>query len=348
MTAVCRTNSILYESFLIKEQMKSISYILTLAVISVASLRSNAQMNNLSQYHLTPVYTSPAEAGMNDNFQIMMHYRKQSLTGDQGYENISVAGTYPLFYKDGRRLGGIALGVMSERSGVRGIFKEQSVKAGYAYDWQVNPVHHVSFGLHGGYYWTSLALDGITTDAQYQDGAYDPSLGIGENFSDHASRAFRIDAGATWYGEDHEGNRLFSLGFAAFNVNRASYEFIEDQEGHLPVRYQVYGSLRAFSTDKLDIVPTFRYMREKNYDQLNIGSLFLYQVRADEDGMRESQLGMGLWYSLDNAVIASVQWAQPSYILSLSYEIPASSNIQQQQVNNGIEFTLGWRMKKDR
>ncbi len=328
--------------------MKIIRYIGVITVISFGPLSSEAQMNNLSQYHLTPVYTSPAESGMSDYFQVLMHYRKQSLAGDQGYENVSVSGTYPLRYKDGRRFGGLALGISSESSGMLGIFKEQNVKAGYAYNWQASSMHHVSIGLHGGYYRTSLALGNITTDAQYQDGAYNPGHELGETFSGDVSQAFRIDAGATWYGTDASGNRMFSLGFAAFNVNGTGYKFMSSDKGErLPVRYQAYGSLKAYTHDRLEIVPTFRYMREKNYDQLNVGSLFLYQLQT-EGNTAESHLGIGIWYSLNNAAIVSLQWMQPSYILSLSYDVSASSDIQQGQVNNGVEFTLGWRMNKFR
>ncbi len=328
--------------------MKTISYIATIAATSFGLVTANAQTSNFSQYHLTPVYTSPAESGMTDDFQVLTHYRKQSLAGDQGYEKVSLSGMFPLHYKDGRRFGGVALGIANERSGMLGIFRQQNVKAGYAYDFQASRAHHVSVGIHAGYYRTSLALDNIRTDAQYQDGAYDPGNGIGETFSDGVSQAFRIDAGATWYAMDPSGSRMFALGFAAFNVNGAGYQFTAGGEERQPTSYQLYGSWRAYVHDRLEIIPTFRYLREKNFDQLNLGSLFLYQINADDSNIGESQLGMGVWYSLNNAAIVSLQWTHPSYLLSISHDISASSDIQQGQVNNGVEVTLGWRVNRSR
>lgn len=327
--------------------MKNIKSILIVALTGMMCADATAQVSNFSQYHLTPVYTSPAESGMTDYLQVMTHYRKQSLTADQGYENLALSATYPLRYRnDGKRFGGISLGLMNERSGSLGLFKDESIRAGYAYNWQVGTLHYISVGMQGGYYRTSIAMGRVRTDSQYQNGTYDPGYGLGENLTDNSSRAFKLDGGVTWYGLDPSGQRKFSLGFAAYNVNRSAYKFsAEGDEERLPVRYQVYGSMKAYSKDRLEITPTFRYLKEKNYDQLSIGSLFLYQLQPGA-GVEESHLGMGVWYSLDNVAVVSMEWFQPSYIISLAYDLSASSNVEQGQLNNGVELTLAWRVKR--
>ncbi|MGC1242537.1 MAG: hypothetical protein WA874_13180 [Chryseosolibacter sp.] len=53
-----------------------------------------------------------------------------------------------------------------------------------------------------------------------------------------------------------------------------------------------------------------------------------------------------MWYSLDNVAVVSVEWFQASYLVSLSYDVSASSDIAYGQVNNGVELTLGWRMNR--
>lgn len=331
-------------------EMNNIKYLLLAIVLHLVSNHTKAQSSNFSQYHLTPVYTSPGELGTTDYFQVLSHYRKQSLSEDQGYRNIAVSGIYPLYSKDnGRRFGGIGIGIMSEASGMNGILKEISVKAGYAYNWQLNTSHHISLGLQGGYHRRNIDLNEVRTESQYQNGAYDPSLFIGENFSDNVSQAFKVDAGATWYVLNEYGNQIFSLGVAAFNVNQAGYEFLEgSRKQPIAVRYQFHGSVKAFEKDRLHVFPTFRYMVEKNYDQLNLGANFLYQLQKDEGTVQESHVGIGAWYSLDNAAIVSLELIQPSYIISLSYDIPVSSDVDYINVNNGVEVTIGWRLDRSK
>src|SRR5699024_10655024 len=101
--------------------MKNIKYIVLVLLFGAASYHTKAQGNNFSQYHLTPVYTSPAELGTTDYFQVLAHYRKQSLSQVQGYEKLALSAIYPLYRKDGDgRLGGVGIGIMKESSGMNG------------------------------------------------------------------------------------------------------------------------------------------------------------------------------------------------------------------------------------
>lgn len=328
--------------------MQKLTYIILLVLLGGACIQVQAQTSNFTQYHLTPVYTSPGELGTSDYLQVLGHYRKQSLANNQGFENTAISGIYPLYYKDGgRRFGGIGLGIMSETSGMMGMLKEISIRTGYAYNWQVNESHHISFGLQGGYYRRSVDASVVRTDSQYQNGVFVPGTDDGENFRDAASQAFKADAGLTWYMLDGEGRQKFTAGFSAFNVNRSNYEYLNgDKQMAEPLRYLAYGSMLAYQQERIQIEPTFRFMFERNYTQLNLGSLFLYRFSPSADKTSDNHIGVGLWYSLNNAAIFSLQFMQADYLVSISYDLPASSNIDQMQVNNGVELTLGWRMNR--
>lgn len=327
--------------------MKNIKYILLVLLFGNTSYNATAQNNSFSQYHLSPVFTSPAEIGTTDYFQVLAHYRKQSLSQGQGYEKLALSAIYPLFRKDGgQRFGGVGIGIMNESSGMNGLLNETSLNAGYAYNLQVNNSNFISFGIQGGYYRRSLDIGEITTDGQYQNGVYDPGLYVGENFSDNVSQTFKADIGATWTVMDAYGEQKIVLGVSTFNVTRANYEFLESSSKNAaPIQYQVYGSIKVFEMDKLHIIPTFRYRMERNYSQLNVGSLFLYELKEGAK-VQESHIGLGAWYSHNNAVIFSLEFIQPDYVLSLSYDLPASSNIDKMQVNNAVEATFGWRINR--
>lgn len=328
--------------------MQKLQYIVLLVLISGVFLKAEAQTSNFTQYHLSPVYNSPGDLATSDYLQVIGNYRKQSLANDQGYKNMAISGIYPLFYKDGgRRFGGVGLGIMSETSGMMGMLKETSIRTGYAYNWQVNSRHHISFGLQGGYYRRTIDASQVRTDSQYQNGIYVPGTETGEDFRNVASQAFKADAGVTWYMLDEEGNQKITAGFSTFNVNRANYEHLHgDMETAEPVRYLVYGRMLAYEKDRIQIEPTFRFMFERNYSQLNVGSLFLYRFPPSASSTSDNHLGLGVWYSLNNAAIFSMQFMQSDYMVSISYDLPASTNIDQRQVNNGVEVTLGWRMNR--
>ena len=309
-------------------------------------LSANGQGNTFSQYHLNPVYTSPGDLATTDYFQLMGHFRKQSLSSDRGYQHMAFSGIYPLYYKgEGRRFGAIGMGISNENTGLQGILKESSFRAGYAYNLQLSQRQFVSIGLQGGYYRRSIDGSRISTDQQYVDGVYVPGLPSGELLGDGVSQAFRADGGASWYGVDVAGNQQFSLGISAFNVNRASYSFLSGSDGAPdPIRYQAHGSVRVLERDKISIMPTFRYMLERNDGLLSMGSLFMYQL-AEETAAHESHLGFGAWYSLNNSTTLSMQFAQPAYILSLSYDVPLATKIDQ-RAGNAVELTFGWRLNK--
>lgn len=327
--------------------MYYIKYFLVIAFIGSLAVQAKAQSSNFSQYHLTPVFSSPGEFGTSDYLQVLGHYRKQSLSAQQGFENIAVSGIYPLFYKgNGRRFGGVGVGIMKEASGMLGLLNETSFTAGYAYNWQVNEIHHISFGLQGGYFRRSIDVNKVRTESQYQHGVYDPGMSLGENLNGTAGHTFKADAGVNWYVLEEDGDHKVSVGLAAFNLNRADYRYLSTElEKPEPVRYLLYGSMKAYSLDKLHLKPTFRLMFERNYVQANVGALFLYQFQ-EKVALQDNNIGLGLWYSVNNAVLFSLQMVQPSYVVSISYDLPAASKIMHAQVNNGVEVTLGWRLKR--
>lgn len=328
--------------------MQKLSYIILFVLLTFNLTEAKAQSSNFTQYHLTPIYTSPGELATSDYLQVYGHYRKQSLSNDQGYQNMAVSGIYPLHYKDGgRRYGGIGLGLMKETSGMMGLLNEISIRTGYAYNWQISGKQFLSFGLQGGYYNRNIDASKISTDQQYLNGAYDPGSATGENFFNEVSHAFKADAGATWYMLNDEGRRMVSTGIAAFNINKANYEQLQNgQQASEPVRYLIYGSLLAYEWDRVQVEPTFRYMFERNYGQLNLGALFLYRFPPSASSTAENHLGLGVWYSLNNAAIFSLQLMQDDYVVAISYDLPTSSKVDQIQVNNGVEVTLGWRFNK--
>ena len=328
--------------------MQKLKYIILLFLLTGNIIASKAQTSNFTQYHLTPVFTSPGEFATSDNIQVYGHFRKQSLSNDQGYKNMAISGIYPLHYKDGgRRFGGIGLGIMNETSGMMGMLRETSIRTGYAYNWQINEKHYLSMGLQGGYYNRNIDASKVRTDNQYQNGTYTPTLGSGENFRDGASHAFKADAGVTWYMLNEEGRRSVSAGIATYNVNKANYEYLDgNQQTSESLRYLAYGSILAYEWERIQIEPTFRYMFERNYSQLNLGSLFLYRFPPSANSTENNHLGLGVWYSLNNAAIFSLQLMQDDYLVAISYDLPASSKIDQMQVNNGVEVTLGWRFNK--
>lgn len=319
------------------------------ALLSALGFSAQGQTSNFSQYHLDPVFNSPGDLATSDYFQIMAHYRKQSLTQDQGFENMSLSGVYPLYYGGGRKFGAIGLGVLTESSGWMGMLRENSIRAGYAYSLQLDRSNFVSVGLQGGYYRRSIDLNKVRTDGQYQNGQYTPGAPTGENFSENTSHAFKADAGVSWYMLDESGDEKLLLGASAFNINRANYSFLSSSnEIKEPVRFQLHGSIRALQGDRYALRPTFRYMYEKNYDQLNVGALFQYQLQQGKGSLAESHLGLGAWYSLNNAAVLALQYAQPSYVLAISYDLPAAQKVEYSQVNNAIEISLGWRLNRGR
>jgi type IX secretion system PorP/SprF family membrane protein len=126
-------------------------------------------------------------------------------------------------------------------------------------------------------------------------------------------------------------SRKFWIGFSAWHLNKPNRSLI-DAEAQIPVKTSVHGGVRiplyhgVFKRDRIAaIMPSFVYKNQGAFDQLDLGTYFLYEP-----------IILGFWYrgipiqqnSLDNisqdAVVIILGFQLTKVELSYSYDLTVS------------------------
>jgi type IX secretion system PorP/SprF family membrane protein len=304
--------------------------------ISLFSHQSAAQFIPYSQYHNTPVLTNPSQAGLSDFTQVTFHYRRSRAAN---YEIPSVSLMHPFYReRDGRRMGGLGVNVISQKAGPGGMYNVTGALGTFAYNIHLSSKHHISAGLQGGMINKKLDPSGITTDAQFNFGAFDPSLQTGENFRYTSVTKPIINSGFTWTFTDSLNQQKAALGIAFSNMNRPSYDFISDNSEE-PITYTVTGQVQLMQRGRTSIHPTFRYIGGIN-GFANIGALIRYSLAREHQ-----EISIGGWYKTTKALVAGAQYNTGTYTVSASMDFSAASGLEA-NINNAFELSVSWRLKR--
>jgi type IX secretion system PorP/SprF family membrane protein len=295
-----------------------------------------AQFIPYSQYYNSPLLTNPSQAGLSDFAQLTIHYRRSRIAN---YEIPSVSFVHPFYrHRDGLRAGGLGASLISQQAGPGGAYRIMGALGTFAYNIHLSRKHHISAGLQGGIVNKRLDLSDITTDNQFNFGAFDPSRPTGENFQSNAVSKPVINSGFSWTWTDTSNVQKAMLGIAFSNMNRPSYAMLSDDDRENLV-YTVSGEMLLMQRGRTSVHPTFRYIRGTT-SFADIGVQLCYRLAREDRDIR-----LGGWYKTTEAIVAAVQYNNPSYTLATSMDFSAANNLQA-NINNAIEFSFGWRLKR--
>lgn len=254
------------------------------------------------------------------------------------YQIPSVSFVMPFFRQtSGWRYAGMGVNVISQQAGPNGLYKVTGATGTFAYTVHLSSTSHMAAGIGGGV--TNKRVDAsMTTDSQFNFGAYDPSLSNGENFQSNAVTRAVINAGFCWVLTDTDQHEKASLGIAAYNVNRPSFALLHDAAPE-PVTYIVTGEFEVVRRERVSVSPTFRYINN-GASMANLGVRVSYVP-----GLSADVLSVGVWYKTTGAAVAAIQYERKAYVLAASMDVSTAAD-QVANINNAFELSLGWRLKR--
>ncbi|MBT1709546.1 PorP/SprF family type IX secretion system membrane protein [Fulvivirgaceae bacterium PWU5] len=289
-----------------------------------------------SQYHNAPLLTNPAAPALTDYTQVTLHYRRSRVAN---YDIPSVSFMTPFYRQsNGMRYGGIGANIISQQAGPNGLYKVTGATGTFAYTIHLSKTHHIGAGIGGGIINKRIDASGITTDSQYNLGAYDPSLGNGENIRSNSVTRPVINAGFNWVLTGADDLQKASLGVAAYSMNKPSYDLLEDAAAD-HTTYVVSGEVALPASDRVTLIPTFRYTYQ-GASLANVGARISYVP-----GAPDKELSAGLWYKTTKALVVGAQYNYKAYIIGASMDFSIASNLDA-NINNAVEIVLGWRMNR--
>jgi type IX secretion system PorP/SprF family membrane protein len=321
---------------------------LSLAVAAGASAQS---FRDFSQFHLTPTLVNPASAGLDNDFKVLYGQRQQSI-GANSFISHAVSLTYPFFgERNGQqvRTSHVGLTYVSDRAGIGGLLNVNGFMGSYSYNLSLNEEHRIGLGIQVGFYNRSVNRDLLRSGAQFNGstGSYDPSLNFGELelTGGNNSTNYAVVNGGVQYFREVDSQVRHHIGLAWQNINQPLYSFNAAPKANLPAIFVVDGGINILPVENRFVVePNFRavYLNADN-NQINLGSLFKYKL--DESDATYGHIGVGAWYSLNNAAILSAEVSIPYFFAGYSYDATVS-NLARNAAASTHEIVVGYRMNR--
>lgn len=317
-----------------------------------------AQNIQYSQYHHSPLLLNPGAVSMKSELQVMFNYRTQLTQTGQSFSTPMISFTTPFISRQEKRNRAFGTIRQVRHWGGMGVAFVQDVEKGndqtnlqttggnltYAHNIDVGGASHWSFGFQVGYYNRRLVSD-LVTESQFTYGGADPTLSNNEAFVGTSINFATFSAGTILYSEDKHSRPKNYIGISAYNFNQPNVTFFERAAGQnsdlLPMRMILTGGWRVLDTEKFSLQPNARWIQQRNSSQINVGALG--KIYPKPETSPHTNLGIGLWYSIDNAVIFSFEYYNPHFIVGLSYDLRFGPNLPINESNGIPEISLAFR-----
>lgn len=268
-----------------------------------------AQDPEFTQYYAAPLYLNPAFAGTASDHRFIVNYRNQWPNITNGFITSAFSYDYNMPHVNS----GVGFLVTDDRAGAAGL-KSTTFNFQYSYKVRVQESLVVSTGLNFGAGFRSVDFnklvfgDQLLFDSNGQVPSDDPVLRAGGQ-----SAYFDFGAGLLAY------SKRFWMGFSAAHINRPNRSLLGN-EAALPTRFTLHGGVRlplensAIKRDNVAaIMPSFIYKNQTEFDQLDIGTYFLYEPVI-----------AGIWYR----------------------GIPIKQNVADRVSQDAVVVLLGFQMQK--
>lgn len=309
--------------------------IIVLITITAALLSESiiAQDTRSSMSYGNPINLNPAIAGANKDFKLLINYRNQWGSLDNGFKTYSVTALYPLFVGKsnastligGEADKGVANNVNSKldfglnaQKFSAGAFSTLDFALSVGYNIKLTDNNYFSAAILGSYVQKSLDVSKLTFDEQYVLGSYNSANPNSEAVLNEKVTYPSVGFGALWYYNEGEGAKLNAfLGAAGYNLNKPNESFTGGT-GELPRRFTFNGGVKIIGANKIDITPNIIYLIQSGSQLISAGIYLDYRLNA------QSKLVLGSWYKVNDAVTFLIGFDYKLFTIGYGYDLVTS------------------------
>ncbi|HEY3405946.1 MAG TPA: type IX secretion system membrane protein PorP/SprF [Ohtaekwangia sp.] len=274
-------------------------------VFFFTAVAAYGQDPEFSQYYAAPLYLNPAFAGTSVDHRFIANYRNQWPSVTKAFETYAFSYDYNLDqYNSG--LGAL---IVVDKAGSAGL-KSTQFNFQYAYKVKLTENWILSSGLNFGVGFRSIDYNRLLFYDQLDFNGNDPPP---PTEAVQNTTYFDFGGGLLAY------NRKFWIGVASTHLNKPNRSLVGD-EAEIPIKTTIHAGVRIplyhglFKKDRIAaIAPSFIYKQQGNFDQLDIGTYFLYEPVV-----------LGLWYR----------------------GIPLKQNVSDNMSQDAVVIILGFQMQK--
>jgi type IX secretion system PorP/SprF family membrane protein len=267
-----------------------------------------AQDPEFSQYYAAPLYLNPAFSGTASDHRFIANHRNQWPSISNGFVTYAFSYDYNLANVNS----GIGFLLTTDRAGTANMRSTQ-FNFQYAYRVQLADKWVLSSGLNFGVGFRSIDYNKLIFYDQLEFNQGNAPSDDPAAYSLGNTSYFDFGAGGLVY------SRKVWLGFAISHLNRPNRSLI-DEVAEIPVKTSVHGGVRIplyhglMKRDRVAaIMPSFVYKQQGRFDQLDIGTYFLYEPVV-----------LGIWYR----------------------GIPIKQNVRDNISQDAVVVVLGFQLEK--
>lgn len=322
-----------------KRMNKKLNYYLLFVIASCCQFNTRAQDLHFSQYFNAPLLVNPANTGFipDGDYRIGMNYRQQWANLGNPYKTFSAFGDVQVF-GDRFENGWIGIGgaLLKDVAGA-GDLSTTRAFGSVAYHQAIGLGSLVSAGFNVGWINKRIDMTKLTFDNQWNGKFFDVSAPSGEPFVANQVNYFSLQAGLNYAYFPNE-NTYVNVGFSASNINRPRESFFSDGlvDTRIATRYTTFlnGSFRTGEVWILN--PNVYVSKMATAWEVVAGG----NAQRNLSGDGSTQLILGAYYRVNDAVIPMIGFQQNGYRLTFSFDATSSSLKNYNQSQGAYELSI--------
>jgi type IX secretion system PorP/SprF family membrane protein len=313
----------------IPENKKSFYRILRLLLIPIMCIiltsKISAQDMHFSIYNSSPLFLNPANTGnFTGDWRLAGNYRNQWMSIATPFQTGTISFDKQFYVLHQRINGGVLF--IHDESGSAWL-RSDKLFASLSYS-KLLGTNLVSLGLQLGYVYRGISGN-QTWPSQWdpQTGRIEPG---NENDGPYAATSksyLDINAGLLW----KRSIKIFEpeAGFSFSHINSPNQSFFEGNES-LPVRYLIHAGVKTKFNDKIYVLPTFLYMRQKAATETIFGANIGYNLVGKKSTVKEIFAGVQMRSGINNsdafAIIAGATVGRIDFAIGYDINISGLSS----------------------
>lgn len=309
-----------------------------------------AQDIHLSQFYFSPLNVNPALTGaIEGELRGILNYRNQWRGFASPFVTMSFSADMTFL---GDELGedwvGVGLVVLKDKAGTGNLTNLKFMLSGSYFKW-INKWNYLSGGIQAGFVQRKLDFSKLCFNEQYDPNSSDNCNKIANNGEPiNESNSFShldLHTGFLWSFIPNDKVKV-ATGFGLFHLlapPESFYDFVLDFDGQLDRlgrMVTIHSNAKLSLNKKWDIRPSVLYMRQKQAQELTLGTSVGYKFVEDYKYDVSGTVFLGSWYRLNDALVMLIGGEYQNFTLGISYDINVSSLRLASNGRGGPEISL--------
>lgn len=301
----------------------------------------HAQSMHFSQYYNAPLLLNPANTALSPDFDYRLgaNYRNQWSALPVPFNTLCAFGDLKIGGgEEGKNWLGLGGAIFNDKAG-SGDLSLLQMQLSVAYHLHVSSNSMISLGLQGGYSQRSVNYDKLTFDNQWDGIEFNTHLPTGEQKGVMKTNFYNVGAGINYAYMPNEAVYI-KLGAGVANINQPTETFY-GKNSQLGMRPTLNLDMLFRTGERAIFNPSIYYTTQTGASELVFGSLTRLNMTSPNEA-RASQLILGAYYRMADAVIGVVGYQYSSLQITANYDFTASTLSPYNRSYGAMEISLLW------